>query len=108
MNALRLHSVCPLTDTASEYEDCCLVMVSAQLLIARLHSVNVSTPSLVDAVIWLANTCLCLQVPKVADALQPIVNVVPLQLLSYHLTVLRGFNVDQPRNLAKSVTVTEE
>lgn len=48
------------------------------------------------------------QVPKVADALQPIVNVVPLQLLSYHLTVLRGFNVDQPRNLAKSVTVTEE
>ncbi|KAL3134865.1 hypothetical protein ABBQ32_007831 [Trebouxia sp. C0010 RCD-2024] len=49
-----------------------------------------------------------IRVPKVADALQPIVNVVPLQLLSYHLTVLRGFNVDQPRNLAKSVTVTEE
>ena len=49
-----------------------------------------------------------IQVPKVADALQPIVNVVPLQLLSYHLTVQRGFNVDQPRNLAKSVTVTEE
>ncbi len=48
------------------------------------------------------------QVPKVADALQPIVNIVPLQLLSYHLTVQRGFNVDQPRNLAKSVTVTEE
>ncbi|DBA88355.1 TPA: hypothetical protein ACH3X2_004856 [Trebouxia sp. C0005] len=49
-----------------------------------------------------------IRVPKVADALQPIVNVVPLQLLSYHLTVQRGFNVDQPRNLAKSVTVTEE
>ncbi|KAL3134958.1 hypothetical protein ABBQ32_007918 [Trebouxia sp. C0010 RCD-2024] len=49
-----------------------------------------------------------IRVPKVADALQPSVNVVPLQLLSYHLTVLRGFNVDQPRNLAKSVTVTEE
>ncbi len=42
-----------------------------------------------------------------ADCLQPIINIVPLQLLSYHLTVLRGFNVDQPRNLAKSVTVTE-
>ena len=43
-----------------------------------------------------------------ADCLQPIVNIVPLQLLSYHLTVLRGHNVDQPRNLAKSVTVNEE
>ena len=48
-----------------------------------------------------------LQVPEVADCLQPIINIVPLQLLSYHLTVLRGYNVDQPRNLAKSVTVTE-
>ena len=48
------------------------------------------------------------QVPKVVDCLQPIINIVPLQLLSYHLTVLRGFNVDQPRNLAKSVTVTED
>ena len=42
------------------------------------------------------------------DCLQPIVNIVPLQLLSYHLTVLRGHDVDQPRNLAKSVTVSEE
>lgn len=47
------------------------------------------------------------QVPKVADCLQPIVNIVPLQLLSYHLTILRGLNVDQPRNLAKSVTVSD-
>ena len=46
--------------------------------------------------------------PRVDDALQPVINVIPLQLLSYHLTCLRGFNVDQPRNLAKSVTVTEE
>ena len=37
--------------------------------------------------------------------LQAVVNIVPLQLLSYHLTVLRGHNCDQPRNLAKSVTV---
>jgi glucosamine--fructose-6-phosphate aminotransferase (isomerizing) len=42
------------------------------------------------------------------DCLQPIVNIVPLQLLSYHLTLLRGGDVDQPRNLAKSVTVSEE
>lgn len=45
---------------------------------------------------------------QVVDCLQPIVNIVPLQLLSYHLTVLRGHDVDQPRNLAKSVTVSEE
>ena len=48
------------------------------------------------------------QVPMTEECLQPIVNIVPLQLLSYHLTVLRGYNVDQPRNLAKSVTVSEE
>lgn len=45
--------------------------------------------------------------PRVDDALQAVVNIIPLQLLSYHLTTLRGYNVDQPRNLAKSVTVTE-
>lgn len=46
-------------------------------------------------------------VPHTVDELQPMVNVIPMQLLSYHLTLLRGENVDQPRNLAKSVTVTE-
>ena len=46
-----------------------------------------------------------IRVPVVEDCLQGVVNIVPLQLLSYHLTVLRGHNVDQPRNLAKSVTV---
>ena len=49
-----------------------------------------------------------MQVPEVDECAQAIVNIVPLQLLSYHLTLLRGHNVDQPRNLAKSVTVTEE
>ena len=47
----------------------------------------------------------CLFVPAVAPLLSPIVNVVPLQLLAYHLAVRRGCDVDQPRNLAKSVTV---
>jgi len=46
-----------------------------------------------------------IRVPTLCSCLQGIVNIVPLQLLAYHLTVLRGFNVDQPRNLAKSVTV---
>ncbi len=44
-------------------------------------------------------------VPQVEDYLQPLVAAVPLQLLAYHIAVLRGCNVDRPRNLAKSVTV---
>src|SRR5690606_24019005 len=46
-----------------------------------------------------------IEVPEVDDALSPLVSVIPLQLLSYYIAVLRGTNVDQPRNLAKSVTV---
>lgn len=46
-----------------------------------------------------------IEVPIVDDALEPLVSVVPLQLLSYHIAVMRGCDVDQPRNLAKSVTV---
>jgi glucosamine--fructose-6-phosphate aminotransferase (isomerizing) len=46
-----------------------------------------------------------LVVPPTADLLSPLVSVVPLQLLAYHIALIRGCNVDQPRNLAKSVTV---
>jgi glutamine---fructose-6-phosphate transaminase (isomerizing) len=46
-----------------------------------------------------------IQVPYVEDFLQPIVTSIPLQLLAYHIAVLRGCDVDKPRNLAKSVTV---
>jgi len=53
-------------------------------------------PSMVDFVI---------EVPKVHEILTPLVSVIPLQLLSYYIAVMRGRNVDQPRNLAKSVTV---
>lgn len=44
-------------------------------------------------------------VPETSQALSPLLTVIPLQLLAYHIAVLRGCNVDQPRNLAKSVTV---
>jgi glucosamine--fructose-6-phosphate aminotransferase (isomerizing) len=44
-------------------------------------------------------------VPRTIDCLQPLLTVVPLQLLAYHIAVLRGCDVDKPRNLAKSVTV---
>ena len=46
-----------------------------------------------------------IEVPEASDLLSPIVSIVPLQLLSYHIAVRRGCDVDQPRNLAKSVTV---
>jgi len=44
-------------------------------------------------------------IPEVPEYLQPLVAVVPLQLLAYHIALLRGCDVDKPRNLAKSVTV---
>lgn len=46
-----------------------------------------------------------IEVPESEDALSPLLTSIPLQLLSYHIAVMRGCNVDQPRNLAKSVTV---
>jgi len=53
-------------------------------------------PKMVDHVI---------EVPNTHEAIMPMVSVIPLQLLSYHIALMRGCNVDQPRNLAKSVTV---
>jgi glucosamine--fructose-6-phosphate aminotransferase (isomerizing) len=44
-------------------------------------------------------------VPETCEPLQPMLTVVPLQMLAYHAAVLRGHDVDKPRNLAKSVTV---
>ena len=46
-----------------------------------------------------------LEIPEVDELFSPILSVIPLQLLSYHIATMRGCNVDQPRNLAKSVTV---
>jgi glucosamine--fructose-6-phosphate aminotransferase (isomerizing) len=53
-------------------------------------------PKMVDHVI---------EIPHTHDALMPMLAVIPLQLLAYHIALMRGCNVDQPRNLAKSVTV---
>ena len=46
-----------------------------------------------------------IEIPETDEILVPLVSVIPLQLLAYHIAVMRGCNVDQPRNLAKSVTV---
>jgi glucosamine--fructose-6-phosphate aminotransferase (isomerizing) len=53
-------------------------------------------PTLTDQILW---------VPEAPWLLSPVVTVIPLQLLAYHIAALRGLDVDQPRNLAKSVTV---
>ena len=46
-----------------------------------------------------------IEIPETAEAFVPLLATIPLQLLAYHIAVMRGCNVDQPRNLAKSVTV---
>ena len=46
-----------------------------------------------------------IEIPETPDALVPLLSVIPLQLISYHIAVMLDRNVDQPRNLAKSVTV---
>jgi glucosamine--fructose-6-phosphate aminotransferase (isomerizing) len=46
-----------------------------------------------------------LRIPRVPDLLSPVLSIVPLQLLAYHVAAARGHDIDQPRNLAKSVTV---
>ena len=65
-------------------------------IIAVVTRGDKSVKSLADHVI---------EIPEVTDSLTPILASVPLQLLAYHIAVMRGCNVDQPRNLAKSVTV---
>lgn len=47
----------------------------------------------------------CIEIPETLECLEPLITTVPLQLLAYHIAVCKGKDVDQPRNLAKSVTV---
>lgn len=101
MQVDRLQHACPFGLFPTEMQ---LLLHSSAIPHPHLSQVHPVAPSKPP---WLT-CCVPLQVPPAEDCLQPIVNIVPLQLLSYHLTVLRGFNVDQPRNLAKSVTVTEQ
>ena len=65
-------------------------------ILAVVTEGDTKVPALADHVI---------EIPKVHEALIPLLSVVPMQLLSYHIALIRGCNVDQPRNLAKSVTV---
>ncbi|NCX95594.1 MAG: glutamine--fructose-6-phosphate transaminase (isomerizing) [Chitinophagia bacterium] len=65
-------------------------------IIAVVHKGDTHIRSLADHII---------EVPETDELLSPLVTIVPLQLLAYHIAIMRGCNVDQPRNLAKSVTV---
>lgn len=65
-------------------------------IIAVVHKGDTMIRELADHVI---------EVPETEEILSPLISIVPLQLLAYHIAILRGCNVDQPRNLAKSVTV---
>lgn len=65
-------------------------------IIAVVHKGDTTIRELADHVI---------EVPQTEEILSPLISIVPLQLLAYHIAILRGCNVDQPRNLAKSVTV---
>jgi glutamine---fructose-6-phosphate transaminase (isomerizing) len=65
-------------------------------IIAVVHKGDTQIRALADHII---------EVPETAEILSPLVTIVPLQLLAYHIALMRGCNVDQPRNLAKSVTV---
>ncbi|WP_162054016.1 glutamine--fructose-6-phosphate transaminase (isomerizing) [Pontibacter pamirensis] len=65
-------------------------------VIAVVTEGDTTIPSMADYVI---------EIPETSEHLMPLLSVIPLQLLSYHIAVMRGCDVDQPRNLAKSVTV---
>ncbi len=65
-------------------------------IIAVVHKGDTQIRELADHII---------EVPETEEILSPLITIVPLQLLAYHIAIMRGCNVDQPRNLAKSVTV---
>eukprot|EP00298_Acanthocystis_sp_HF-20_P016182 c21407_g2_i1.p1 GENE.c21407_g2_i1~~c21407_g2_i1.p1 ORF type:complete len:106 (+),score=20.98 c21407_g2_i1:129-446(+) len=81
------------------------MLSSAREIVSRDGSVVVITDS-DDEDKELEKLCeYVIRVPKVHDFMSPLLTVIPLQALSYHIAVIRGCNVDKPRNLAKAVTV---
>ncbi|MBA2657445.1 MAG: glutamine--fructose-6-phosphate transaminase (isomerizing) [Tatlockia sp.] len=76
---------------------------------SNLHEVSAREGQLIvfvdDSKAWPANGARLMQVPTCSSWIAPIIYTIPLQLLAYHVAVAKGTDVDQPRNLAKSVTV---
>ncbi|DBB13297.1 hypothetical protein WJX82_011727 [Trebouxia sp. C0006] len=97
-----------------------IVIVTRDSMYAKMHAVIQQLRARGARVVLLCNfrdpniealaspDCQLIQVPCSEACVQPIINIIALQLLSYHLALLRGHNVDQPRNLAKSVTVADD
>ena len=79
--------------------------LNSNLQEARARGASLYVFSDADMSMELSPAVKVLQLPAVDNSIAPIVYTVPLQLLSYHVAVLKGADVDQPRNLAKSVTV---
>lgn len=76
---------------------------------SNLHEVSARGGQLIvfadENQVWQANGARIIAVPSCGSWIAPIVYTLPLQLLAYHVAVAKGTDVDQPRNLAKSVTV---
>jgi len=93
----------PVVVIVPENETAEKVVSNMEEVVARGGKVISITTDGFAAAVSKADTVLL--VPRVADDLMPILTAIPLQLLAYHIAVLKGTDVDQPRNLAKSVTV---
>lgn len=89
-----------LATNKSAYEK---VVSNIQEVIARKGKVIAIVPEGETTIKEMADHTI--EIPQTEEPLTPLISTVPLQLLSYHIALLRGCNVDQPRNLAKSVTV---
>jgi glucosamine--fructose-6-phosphate aminotransferase (isomerizing) len=81
--------------------------VMEQLIARDSKMIVVHTENDDDVKALTPKECYRIEVPATCEDLQPILNIVPMQLLAYYLAVHKGYNVDRPRNLAKSVTVTD-
>ena len=92
-----------------------LSVLAALALVAAFLGIALGPSGLAPGEVWralvgdaegaVADIVWRVRVPRVAQALQPFVTTVPMQLLAYYVADLKGTDVDQPRNLAKSVTV---
>ena len=93
----------PVIVIATEQETYDKVVSNVQEIIARKGTIiSVVTEGDVDVK---KMSKFCIEIPKTEELLTPLVASVPLQLLAYHVAVIRDCDVDKPRNLAKSVSV---
>ena len=93
----------PVVVLATEQETYAKTVSNIQEVIARKGKI-ISVVTRGDQLVK-AMSDFCIEIPETLELLTPLISCVPLQLLAYHVAVLRGCDVDKPRNLAKSVSV---